>query len=392
MRLLGFINVFNQNPTFLQPVYWDDEQKKAYFQHSDDKVTISSFQQADLQYYTKNAKFILYPEKDIYIQTGSTVIFAIYVDGHTFWGDYLSIQNTIRIFIDNRESLTKFPGFYNTCVQFIDEYENKSLPDIRITKSLENIIIRRLFEFCSYKESDHLDYMDFFFRSKSLVELQSFDWVDCKQLAPSPIEYEGTKHFVEAFSSQKANRPNFVDLYFQKKIVPKLWTVDVIKDLIFSLARIRKTENYIRTLLFERWGLDILESLTPFREDLLCFPDLAITDIDDFIETAISFNSIENLYIIDFLKIKAGHLLIAENYFTKEKSFIATRSCSERIIEHLYNELIGELANNNAKKLYIVLNDSRIEKIAKQNLFFSKHPSKIRIVEFPISNKIEIHI
>lgn len=394
MRLLGFINVFNQNPTFLQPVYWDDKLGMAYFQHSEDKVTISSFEQADLEYYIKNAKYIVYPEKDIFVQTGSTVIFAVYVDGYTFWGDYLNMQNTLQVFINNKEALAGFPGFYNTCVQFINEYKGKPLPDVKIKKTLENAVIRSLFEFCSYSESDQLDFIDSYFWNKKLFEFQTFDFKDCRPLADieitKPIEHKSFKHYLDIYSGQKSNRPNFVDLYFQNKIVPKLWTVDVIKDLIFSLARIRKAEDYVRSLLKVRWGLDISEPLTPFREDLGYFPDLAHTDIDSFIEDAISSNNIENLYIIDFLKIKAGYVLIAENHFTKIKSFVATRLYGERNIEQLFNGLMEELLKNETKKLYLVINSSRIEKVAKQSRYFATHSDRIRIIELPISNRLEM--
>lgn len=394
MRLLGFINVFNQNPTFLQPVYWDDKLGMAYFQHSEDKVTISSFEQADLEYYIKNAKYIVYPEKDIFVQTGSTVIFAVYVDGYTFWGDYLNMQNTLQVFINYKETLAGFPGFYNTCVQFINEYKGKLLPDVKIKKALENEVIRSLFEFCSYSEGDQLDFIDSNFWIKKLYDFHTFDFIDCKPLADieitKPIEHKAFKHYFDIYSGQKSNRPSFVDLYFQNKIVPKLWTVDVIKDLIFSLARIRKTEDYVRSLLNVRWELDISEPLTPFREDLDYFPDLAHTDIDSFIEEEISSNNIENLYIIDFLKIKTGYVLIAENHFTKIKSFIATRLCGERNIEQLFNGLMEELLKNETKKLYLVINSSRIEKVAKQSRYIAKYSDKIRIIELPISNRLEM--
>lgn len=389
MRLLGFINVFNQNPTFLQPVYWDDKLGMACFQHSEDKVTISSFEQADLEYYIKNSKYIVYPEKDIFVQPGSTVIFAVYVDGYTFWGDYLDMQNTLQVFINNKEILDGFPGFYNTCAQFVDEYKGKRIPDVKIKKTLENVVIRSLFDFCSYSESNQFNFIDSCFRSKELFEFQTYDFTDCKFLADTEST-KAFKYYPNIYTGQKSNRPSFVDLYFQNKIVPKLWTVDVVKDLIFSLSRIRKTEDYVRSLLYFRWGLDISAPLTPFREDLSYSPDLAQTDIDSIIEDAILSNNIENLYIIDFLKIKAGHVLIAEDHFTRIKFFVATRLCGERNIEQLFNGLMEELLKNETKKLYLVINSLRIEKVAKQSRSFVKHSDKIRIIELPISNRLEM--
>ena len=41
-------------------------------------------------------------------------------------------------------------------------------------------------------------------------------------------------------------------------------------------------------------------------------------------------------------------------------------------------------------KLYLVINSSRIEKIAKQSRYFVKHFDKIRIIELPISNRLEM--
>lgn len=390
MRLLGFINVFNQNPTFLQPVYWDDKLDVAYFQHSEDKVTISSFEQADLEYYINNSKFIVYPEKDILVQLGSTVIFAIYIDGYTFWGDYLNMQNILQVFINNKEMLEGLPGFYNTSVQFINEYKGKRFPDVELKKTLEDVVTRSLFEFCSYSESDQIDYIDSCFHNKNLFKFQTFDFIDCE--SPADIECtKALKHYYNIYSEYKNKRLSFVDLYFQNKIVPKVWTVDVVIDLIFSLARIRKTEDYVRTLLIDRWELDISVPLTPFREDLRYYPDLVHTDIDTIIEEAISFNKIENLYIIDFLKIKTGHVLIAENHFTKIKHFVATRLYGERNIEQLFIGLMEELLKNETKRLYLVMNSSRIEKVAKQSRYFSKHSDKVRFIELPISNRLEMY-
>ena len=49
-----------------------------------------------------------------------------------------------------------------------------------------------------------------------------------------------------------------------------------------------------------------------------------------------------------------------------------------------------ELLKNETKKLYLVINSLRIEKVAKQSRSFVKHSDKIRIIELPISNRLEM--
>lgn len=338
MRLLGFINVFKLNPTFLQPVFWNGKSNKAYFQHSEDKMTISSFEPADLNYYIENADFIAYPETDVLVQTGSTVIFSIYMDKHIFWGDYLDILNIIKVFIDNKDSFVDFPGFYNTCIHFLETYRTKVLPDVKISKAVENKIIKSLFDFCSYDELDRTD---------------------------------------------------FIDLYFQRKEVPKLWTIRIIKDLVFSMVRVRKTEEYIYSLLDKYWGLDLSQPLTPFKKELNAYEGLEYLDVDSIITDIINYNNISHLFTLDFLTISIGYVLIAENYLTKEKRFIATRSCNERRIYQLFSELTNELLSSEKEKLYLVINSSKIEKNAFCINFFSVNSDRIQVVEFPTGYRIE---
>lgn len=341
MRLLGFINVFNLNPSFLQPVFWSDKLKKAYFQHSENTMTISTFEQADLDFYIDNAKFIVYPEKDIIVQAGSTVIFAICIDKHIFLGDFLDIKEIVQISIENKEEFSDFPGFYNTCVQFLDAYKNKCLPDIELSKQLQHRVIRSLSNFCSYVDTDRTD---------------------------------------------------FVDLYFRNKRVPKFWTISIVKDLVFSLARIRKSEEYICSLLSDYWGLDISQQLTPFREELDALPELEYFDVDSFLSDIINSYNAKDLYIVDFLKTKLGHILIAENYFTNVKSFISTKICGEEVIYRLFSEFANELLRNSDKKLYLVINSFKIIENTRCNKFFSANSDKIQILELPTGYKLEKRI
>lgn len=301
-------------------------------------MTISSFEPADLDFYVKNADFIAYPETDVIVQTGSTVIFSIYMDKHIFWGDYLDILNAIKVFVENKESFTDFPGFYNTCIQFLEIYKTKVLPDVKITKAIENRVIKSLFDFCSYDELDRTD---------------------------------------------------FVDLYFQNKEVPRLWTIRIIKDLIFSMVRVRKTEEYIYSLLYDYWGWDLSQPLTPFKNELSIFTELEYFDVDSIITDIINYNNINHLFTLDFLTINTGYVLVAENYLTKEKRFIATRSRSERRIYQLFFELTNELLSSKKEKLYLVINSSEIEKNVFCQNFFVTNSDKIQVVEFPSGYRIE---
>lgn len=337
MRLYGFINVFKLKPTFLQPVFWDNKLEKAYFQHSENKMTISSFELADLDFYIKNADFITYPETDVIVQTGSTVVFAINMGKYIFWGDYLDTLNIIKIFIENKKYFSDFPGFYNTCMQFFEIYNDKVLPDIKIAEKIENRIIKYLFDFCKYD----------------------------------------------------IDRTDFVDIYFQNKEISKLWTIDIIKDLIFSMVRIRKTERYIYSLLYNHWGVDLSQPLTPFKNELSFSVDLNSSDVDSIIENMIDYNKTDRLFILDFLKINSGYVLVAENYLTKEKWFIATYSINEQRIYKLIFVLINELLVHRSEKLYLIINDQIIENNTACRKFFARNSDKIKIVEFPAGYKLQ---
>lgn len=377
LRLWGFINVFNQNPTFLQPVYYDKKLGSFFFQHSENKVTISSFEQADMGFYIGNAKFLVYPDENITVRIGSTVIFAVYMDGYIFWGDYLDIQDKLHFFTDSEEIHSHFPGFYNTCIQFLDEYKSKHIPDVKIDKVLENAIINKLFRPCSYYVSEpfNLGKSKFIpgFTSSNCLYSEDSRWIV-------------QQHNI--YGNRARRNYKFIDLYFQNKITPKLWTVDAIRDLIFSLARIRKSADYVLSLLNARWKVDFTEPLTPFREDLSYFPDLLDTDIITFSNELMLADGIDNWYIIDFLEVKSGYVLIAEKHPAMVKSFVGTHFYGRRNTELLLNKLVEELLKHIKGKLCLVINSAYIERIAKQSKLFADNSDKIRIIELPISNKI----
>lgn len=341
MRLYGFINVFNQEPTFLQPVFCqnDKNNKQIYFfQHSENKTTISSFENADLEYYEEYSSIIVLPQKDIKVQIGSTVVFAIYIDKKVFWGDYVDIQNFFVSHPKIQKTYINYPGFLNTSKHFVDEYKNKKVEDLELPRSLRQEIRSSLFYFCTSTETDE---------------------------------------------------SRFVDLYFCNKQVPKFWTIPVVGDLIFSLSRIRRSEEYVRSLVNGILHLDLSQPLIPFRERLTSLSDVHADDFFPSIDFLFEDIGIRDLYVIDCIKSTSSYILVAENYRNKSKRFLLLKTVNVEGIRTKLIGLIEELASETTDKLHLIINSLIIEECLTRYGSNCLDPSKVQLIEFPIGAVVE---
>ena len=339
MILLGFVNVFDLCPSFLQPVFWDPTHGKALFQHSENQMTISSFQEADLEYYKAHSTFIEYPNNDINVNIGSTVIFAIYIDSRVFWGDYIDIIEVVQLVINNKTYFSDYLGFYNTCLQFNDTYQKKELPSIRVENQISKKVVDCLYDFCNYINTDET---------------------------------------------------RFVDLHFRNKTVPKYWTVSVVQDLVYWLSRTRVSKEYICSMLHREWGVDLSAPIMPFGNFLV------ETDVEQFVLDLVFPCSAENLIIIDYLQIKTGYLLIAEEFLTKTKHFVAIRNHSSRIIIHKITVLVKELLRKAVGPIQLIINNDiiaeQILKLKERNERKQRRNgfSRIKIIERPSDLRIDL--
>ena len=341
MRLYGFINVFNQNPTFLQPVFCKkrtNNRLSYFFQHSENKTTITSFEDADLEYYKDYSELIILPINDIEVQVGSAVIFAVILDAKIYWGDFIDIQN----FIISHEVLQQFspryPGFAKTCQHYLEEYHSKTVKDDDIPPSLKQEIKSDLFFYPNSSETD-----------------------DSK----------------------------FVDLYFWKKEVPKFWTISLVADLIYSRLRIRRSEQYVKSLINDFLQINISEPLVAFREKIAELNDVQDFEFDFSIKSMIEDEDIQDFYIIDFIKCADFYSLTAENYITKRKRFMFFKSDNKNSIQERLFTMIEELLKESSDKLFLILNSKVIQECYFKNKADKFDQSKIEIVEYPASSKVD---